>query len=260
MRKASESKPPGAPLNLAKLVRTLLPEILTASTFQLSQQLLAWRVQEAFEADGVYLLQLTKDSELSLEAQAGPPPGERGFQSLQEAYEQGTPGGPQQLTWKDGDSHPKCLMHTTLKISGDHTVVFVVSKDEFVKEEVLGFKYLASVAAPVLGSALRQERVAAELIEARRLVQDTKAEQRAKSAFLARMSHDLRTPLSVVLGFAQLLEMEALSKKQQEHVQYILQSGRHLLSLINQVLELTDLDSGKLTLQLQPVQIGRAHV
>lgn len=60
----------------------------------------------------------------------------------------------------------------------------------------------------------------------------------AKSEFLSRMSHELRTPLNAVLGFAQLLEMDAMNSEQREHVEQILKGGRHLLALINEVLDI----------------------
>ena len=59
---------------------------------------------------------------------------------------------------------------------------------------------------------------------------------RAKSAFLSRASHELRTPMNHVLGFAQLLEMDELNADQRESVEHILASGHHLLTLIDHIL------------------------
>ena len=58
----------------------------------------------------------------------------------------------------------------------------------------------------------------------------------AKGEFLSRASHELRTPMNHILGFAQLLEFDALNAEQQESVQHILKSGRHLLQLIDRIL------------------------
>ena len=70
---------------------------------------------------------------------------------------------------------------------------------------------------------------------------------KAKSGFIADMSHELRTPLNSILGFSQLLEMdESLTKKQQGNVGTILKAGWHLLELINGILDLTKIESGKL--------------
>lgn len=75
----------------------------------------------------------------------------------------------------------------------------------------------------------------------------------AKSEFLSRMSHELRTPLNAVLGFGQLLEFEELTPRQAESVQQILRGGRHLLGLINEVLDISRIESGNLSLSLEPV-------
>lgn len=78
---------------------------------------------------------------------------------------------------------------------------------------------------------------------------------RAKSEFLASMSHELRTPLNAVLGFAQMLQMGALSEKQQDHVESILYAGNHLLQLVNDVLDLARIEANELDLSLEPVEI-----
>jgi PAS domain S-box-containing protein len=76
---------------------------------------------------------------------------------------------------------------------------------------------------------------------------------RAKSEFLSRMSHELRTPLNAVLGFAQLLEMADLELEDAESVAFIMRGGRHLLDLINDVLDIARIESGRLSLSLEPV-------
>jgi PAS domain S-box-containing protein len=75
----------------------------------------------------------------------------------------------------------------------------------------------------------------------------------AKSEFLSRMSHELRTPLNSVLGFAQLLEMDALSEPQDQAVGHILRAGRHLLNLIDEVLDIARIEAGHLDLCVEPV-------
>lgn len=71
----------------------------------------------------------------------------------------------------------------------------------------------------------------------------------AKSTFLANMSHELRSPLNAILGFAQLMNRSTtLSPEHHEQVEIILQSGEHLLSLINQLLDLAKIEAGKITL------------
>jgi len=77
----------------------------------------------------------------------------------------------------------------------------------------------------------------------------------AKSEFLSRMSHELRTPLNAVLGFAQLLQMDALSEEQRESVDHIDKGGRHLLGLINEVLDIARIEAGRLAISLEPVPV-----
>lgn len=75
----------------------------------------------------------------------------------------------------------------------------------------------------------------------------------AKSEFLSRMSHELRTPLNAVLGFAQVLEMDELDDDQKESVSQINKAGQHLLELINEVLDLSRIEAGRLSLSIEPV-------
>ncbi|WP_170315444.1 PAS domain-containing hybrid sensor histidine kinase/response regulator [Nakamurella deserti] len=80
----------------------------------------------------------------------------------------------------------------------------------------------------------------------------------AKNEFLSRMSHELRTPLNAVLGFAQLLEMDQLSESQADSVGYIVRGGRHLLALINDVLDIASIEADRLELSIEPVHVGTA--
>ena len=78
------------------------------------------------------------------------------------------------------------------------------------------------------------------------------AANRSKSIFLANMSHELRTPLNAVIGFSQLMDKDStLSERQQRNIEIINRSGNHLLTLINDVLELSKIESGKLCVTLE---------
>ena len=80
----------------------------------------------------------------------------------------------------------------------------------------------------------------------------------AKSQFLSRMSHELRTPLNAVLGFTQLLQIEARQSGQADQLaklEHVRAAGDHLLSLINDVLDLSGLEAGEIKLLLQPVDL-----
>jgi signal transduction histidine kinase/ActR/RegA family two-component response regulator len=88
-------------------------------------------------------------------------------------------------------------------------------------------------------------------LEAARGVADTA--NKAKSQFLSRMSHELRTPLNSVLGFAQLLEIGELDADDRDAVEHILKGGTHLLDLINEVLDISRIESGDLALSIESV-------
>ncbi len=79
-----------------------------------------------------------------------------------------------------------------------------------------------------------------------------------KSEFLASMSHELRTPLNAVIGFAELLEKERhgpLTGKQARFVQHVLSSGRHLLQIVNDLLDLSKIETGRIELRLAPIRL-----
>jgi PAS domain S-box-containing protein len=80
----------------------------------------------------------------------------------------------------------------------------------------------------------------------------------AKSDFLSSMSHELRSPLNAILGFAQLMESEAPppTDTQKESIGQILHAGWYLLELINEILDLAMIESGKLSMSLEPVSLA----
>jgi signal transduction histidine kinase len=69
------------------------------------------------------------------------------------------------------------------------------------------------------------------------------------------MSHELRTPLNAILGFGQLLQLEDLTGEQAESVDHMLNGGRHLLALINEVLDISRIETGSLSLSPEPVDV-----
>lgn len=94
------------------------------------------------------------------------------------------------------------------------------------------------------GHELQQARDAADLAN------------RMKSAFMSSMSHELRTPMNAILGFTQLLQLESLGADIQDSVEHIDKAGRHLMTLINEVLDLSRIEAGKIELSMVTIDIN----
>jgi signal transduction histidine kinase len=97
--------------------------------------------------------------------------------------------------------------------------------------------------------------------ELRRLYREVETASQHKSDFLANMSHELRTPLNAIIGFSQVLRegmVGDVNEKQGEYLNDILSSGQHLLSLINDVLDLSKVEAGQVELQVAPFSLQDA--
>ena len=108
---------------------------------------------------------------------------------------------------------------------------------------------------------LAKSHLQAEKLLASRAEELTKARDaamtatRAKNSFLSSTSHELRTPLNSILGFTQLLQMSQLSAEDSDAVERILGAGRHLLTLINELIDIARIESGDLSLSVEPVLV-----
>lgn len=131
-----------------------------------------------------------------------------------------------------------------------------VTEDIELLDSGAGACWLHLILTPI-GQGLTQGIISdiSELTLAKQAAEDA---SKAKSAFLTSMSHELRTPLNVVLGFAQLLEMDKsapLNDDQKKKVGHIMTSGRHLLSLINEVLDMARIENGRLDIRLENIAL-----
>jgi signal transduction histidine kinase/CheY-like chemotaxis protein len=157
-------------------------------------------------------------------------------------------------------------------VAGDEligSVSFGGAPAAFADEQVSIAREVASQLAIALAHARLRERVSRQAEELEQRVAErtgelsaAKAEadgaNRAKSDFLSRMSHELRTPLNAIIGFGQLLEMRVGEARDRESVEQILKGGRHLLNLINEILDISRIEAGRLSLSPEPVQVGEA--
>jgi len=158
----------------------------------------------------------------------------------------------------------------------DHAMILEALERAFANDEVMKVRFRGLhtdgrwVTIESRGRALRDaqgnptgaviiSRDVSESVEAQRALELAKneAEQAnvAKSEFMSRMSHELRTPLNSVLGFAQILQMELESPSELEMIGYIVKSGGYLLELINEVLDISRVESGSIAVALELVPI-----
>lgn len=168
----------------------------------------------------------------------------------------------------------RVLISATIVVAADHfvrgvylpqSVYGVVSADGWRWVEHAGwvvfedtFLILSCIQSlrEMRGIADRQAQLEAAKEAAQASAEAAEQANEAKSAFLSRMSHELRTPLNSILGFGQLLEMEELSTRNDESVTQILRAGRHLLGLINEVLDISRVESGTLSMSLEPTAVN----
>ncbi|HEX4639237.1 MAG TPA: PAS domain S-box protein [Chthoniobacterales bacterium] len=97
-----------------------------------------------------------------------------------------------------------------------------------------------------------------EDITYRKRVEEVERANKAKSEFLSRVSHELRTPLNAILGFGQLLERQKPTEVQRKRIRHILNAGQHLLGLINEVLDISRIEAGKMQVSLEAVCVADA--
>jgi signal transduction histidine kinase len=92
--------------------------------------------------------------------------------------------------------------------------------------------------------------------ELQKLNKRLQAANQAKNEFLSRMSHELRTPLAAIMGFSELLGMADLDERKSDWAATILKAGRHLLQLVDEVLDISRIEAGEMSLSLEPVPIS----
>jgi signal transduction histidine kinase len=139
--------------------------------------------------------------------------------------------------------------------AGHAGFLVVAAAAEPPTEERFVLQALAQQTGVALINARLQADERAATVAALEAKRDADRANTAKSEFLSRMSHELRTPLNAILGFGQLLQLDDLPQEQAESVEHILGAGRHLIGLINEVLDLARIESGRLDLSPEAVEV-----
>jgi signal transduction histidine kinase/AmiR/NasT family two-component response regulator len=148
---------------------------------------------------------------------------------------------------KDGSRFPAVVSVTALRDARDVIIGYLlIGTDNTARQLVEAERALLDQALQDKNAELESAKFAAEKANL------------AKSDFLSSMSHELRTPLSAILGFAQLMESGSppLTASQKRGIDQILKSGWYLLELINEILDLALIESGKLSLSLEPISLS----
>ncbi len=135
------------------------------------------------------------------------------------------------------------------------------------QSRVITWMVLAQVGAVLLAAATlllrqrRQQRERAALEALNQELRDAKYQadsaNRGKSQFLANMSHELRTPFNGMLGMMSMLDDTPLNAQQRDYIQTAKDSAQHLLTLLNDILDMSSLEAGKMKIQPEPVDIRR---
>lgn len=110
-----------------------------------------------------------------------------------------------------------------------------------------------TLAMAVIRDTTDRKRFERELNDAK---EEAERANRAKSEFLSRMSHELRTPLNAILGFGQLIEKQSPAGPMRTRAGHITGAGRHLLNLINEILDISRIEAGAMQLSLEPVRVS----
>ncbi len=108
-------------------------------------------------------------------------------------------------------------------------------------------------------NALRrsEDQLRAAKLEAERLAREAESANRAKSEFLANMSHEIRTPMNAVIGYSDLLRNKVTDPQQKTYLDAIRAGSRSLLMLINDILDLSRIEAGKMRLEIAPLSLRR---
>lgn len=153
---------------------------------------------------------------------------------------------------KEGECAYRSLMVVSMISNGKNIGFFYFDAGcrgrDWSEEDLSQIKFLAEI----ISNAISKKELTKNLMEAR---ERADAANKAKSQFVSNMSHEIRTPLNGVVGFSELMKNTDMTSEQQEYLSYISSSAKNLLALVNDILDLSKIEAGKMEIRLEPASI-----
>jgi len=172
------------------------------------------------------------------------------YDALWDAMKQGQPWKGEFINKrKDGSEYAEFAIITPLRQLDGSISHYVAVKEDISEKKRLG-KELDNYRLHL------EDQVALRTAELERATAQAEAANQAKSEFLANMSHEIRTPMNAILGLTYLLQRDSVTPQQSERLQKIGLAAHHLLSIINDILDLSKIEAGKLQLEQQDFALG----
>lgn len=150
----------------------------------------------------------------------------------------------------EGGSERERLTYRRLHDDDDGNAVYIEADCAISRDPTSGERDGIIVSARDVTERVELEH---KLVRARKHAENA---AKAKSQFLANMSHEIRTPMNGVLGFAELLQQTQLDEEQHRHMRLIVESGRSMMLLLNDILDISKIEAGQIVVLEEPVAIG----
>ena len=153
---------------------------------------------------------------------------------------------------------PLTAVEVTCKAKGDEHCTFIMSPPERIQEHVNRFtsdsKYVNKKITYDIPTFFERKKVEEEMRNARKKAEES---DKAKSEFLANMSHEIRTPMNAIIGYVELMQQDKVSTEHREYLETLKDSGKLLLNLINDILDVSKIDAGQLVIEQTATSLSK---
>lgn len=152
---------------------------------------------------------------------------------------------------------PLTAVEVTCKAKGDEHCTFIMSPPHKIQEHVNKFtsdsKYVNKKITYDIPTFFERKKVEEEMRNARKKAEES---DKAKSEFLANMSHEIRTPMNAIIGYVDLMLEDKVSTEHREYLETLKDSGKLLLNLINDILDVSKIEAGQLVIESVPFSLN----